>query len=186
MARKASNLTALMTEHTNKIKANLAHIETPLTIRQVETHLIFGPIARHIPFGYILLAVGIVSLAVKLAALRHPNPQNIGSLFDAAFFLIVPILFLRASKRQQAIVGWMAVKIAMGFGAFVMATVGAGVSFQHGDSDAWALLFLGLIWIPGVEFIPKLTPRQKYITLARILLSIPCIYFGIKSGNWHW
>jgi hypothetical protein len=43
-----------------------------------------------------------------------------------------------------------------------------------------------LIWIPGLEFVPKITPQQRYLTLARIALSLPCIYFGVESGNWHW
>ena len=88
--------------------------------------------------------------------------------------------------RQQAIVGWIAVKFALGIAAFMMATIGAGVSFQRGQADAWPNLFLGLIWIPWVEFIPKVTPHQRYVTLTRIALSIPCIYYGVKIGNWHW
>ena len=87
--------------------------------------------------------------------------------------------------RQQAIVGWIAVKFALGIAAFMMATIGAGVSFQRGQADAWPNLFLGLIWIPWVEFIPKVTPHQRYVTLTRIALSIPCIVYGVKSGNWH-
>jgi hypothetical protein len=68
----------------------------------------------------------------------------------------------------------------------MLATVGAGMSFQHHYADAWSNLILGLIWIPGLEFIAQVTPYQRYVTLARIALSIPCIYFGVKSGNWHW
>jgi hypothetical protein len=109
-----------------------------------------------------------------------------GSILDKLMFLVLPLLSLSMTKRQQAILGWMAVKIAMGFAAFIMATVGSGVSFQHGYADAWPNLFLGLLWIPGIEFIPRVTPYLRYVTLARLILSLPCIYFGVKSGNWHW
>jgi len=46
----------------------------------------------------------------------------------------------------------------------------APILFLQGKDDAWAALFLGLVWLPGVEFIPWVLPRQKYVTAARILL----------------
>jgi hypothetical protein len=174
-----------MTNPLDNIKISASRIETPFTIRQVETHLVFGPIARYLPFAYLLLGGGILSLIAGFFATQKSLGQYIGSILDKVFFLIMPVLFLRMSNRQQAIIGWIAVKCAMGLAAFMMATVGACVSFQHGYADAWPNLFLGLIWIPGVEFIPKVTPYQRYVTLARIGLSIPCIYLGVKSGNWH-
>ena len=163
-----------------------AKIETPFLIRHVDSHLVFGPLSRHFAFGYVVLIGAILTLVAAFFAVHAPPAQYIASLFDKLIFLAVPLLFLTWTLRQQAIVGWIAVKAALGFGAFIMATVGAGVSFQHGDPDAWANLCLGIIWIPGIEFIPKVTPHQRYVTLARIVLSIPCIYFGIKSGNWVW
>jgi hypothetical protein len=169
-----------------KLKFNLSAIETPFTIRQAETHLVFGPISRHIPFAYVVFVFAAVSLVGGFFAVGKPIGEYIGSMVDKLIYLVIPVLLLRMSRRQQAIIGWMAIKFALGMGAFMMATVGAGTSFQRGSGDAWPDLFLGLIWIPGIEFIPKITPYQRYVTMARIVLSIPCIYFGIKSGNWHW
>lgn len=170
----------------DKVKIDASKFETPFTIRLVETHLVFGPISRYIPFGYIMLGGAILSLIAGICATHRPIGEYIGSLIDKIIYLIVPVLFLRMTMRQQAIIGLWAVKFALGMGAFMLATIGAGVSFQHGYADAWPNLFLGLIWIPGIEFIPKITPHQRYVTLARIALSIPCIYCGVKSGNWHW
>jgi hypothetical protein len=170
----------------DSIKVNGAKLETPFTIRQVESHLIFGPVSRYVPFAYVALVGAILSLVAGFFATGMPLGQYLGSIFDKLIFLVVPLLLLRMTYRQQAIVGWIAVKFALGIAALMLATIGAGVSFQRGQADAWPDLFLGLIWIPGVEFIPKVTPYQRYLTLARIALSIPCIYFGIKSGNWHW
>lgn len=161
-------------------------LETPFLIRQVESHLVFGPLSRHFAFGYAALIAAVVSLVVGFFAVHEPVGQYIGSLVDKLVFLFVPLLLLTWTLRQQAIMGWIAFKAALGVGAVMMATVGAGVSFQRGQADAWPNLFLGLVWIPGIEFIPNITPHQRYITLARIVLSIPCIYFGVKSGNWHW
>lgn len=160
-------------------------LETPFMIRQVETHLIFGPLSRHFAFGYAALIAAFLSLVGGFFAVQMPLAQYIGDLADKLVFLLVPFLLLTWTLRQQAIIGWIAVKGGLGLAALIMATFGAGISFQHGYSDAWALLFLGLLWIPAIEFIPKITPHQRYVTVARIALSIPCIYFGVKSGNWH-
>lgn len=167
------------------IKISASLMETPFTIRQVETHLVFGPIGRYVPFGYIFFVGGLVSLiACFFTPQNLPGGYVIG-IIDKVFFLVVAVLILQFSRRQQAIIGWAAVKSAIGITALTLATVGAGLSFQRGYTDAWPDLFLGLIWIPGVEFIPKITPHQRFVTLARIALSMPCIYLGVKSGNWH-
>ena len=39
------------------LKFNFGKFETPLTIKQVETHLIFGPLARHVSFAWLVLGL---------------------------------------------------------------------------------------------------------------------------------
>jgi len=168
------------------IKIDGAKLETPLTVRQVESHSIFGPLSRHFPCAYLALAGGILSLIADFFATHLPLVQYLGSIIDKLVFFAVPWLMFRMTYRQQAIVGWLAVKLALGITGIILAASGAVASFRGGQADAWPNLFLGLIWIPGVEFIPKIAPHQRYLTLARMALSLPCIYFGIKSGCWHW
>ena len=168
------------------ININGKILEKPFMIQQVETHLIFGPLSRHLQLGYIALVLAIINLGVGLFAFQKPFVQYIGGNINRLIFLIVAFIILRMTCRQQAILGLAVIKLSLGMAAFLMATVGASHSFSHRQADAWPNLFLGLIWIPSLEFIPKITPNQRYITIARIILSIPCIYFGIKSGNWHW
>lgn len=175
-----------MSQFIENIRKGGAKLETPFLIRHVESHLVFGPFSRYFDFAWIALIGAILSLIAGFFAVHMPIGQYIGSLVDKLIFLGVPLLMLTWTRRQQAIVGWFAVKFAFGIAAFMLATIGAAVSFQHGQADAWPNLFLGLIWIPGIEFIPKVTLHQRYVTLARIVLSVPCIYFGVKSGNWHW
>jgi hypothetical protein len=62
----------------------------------------------------------------------------------------------------------------------MVATAGAGASYQRRAPDVWELLALGIIWMPSIEFISKITPYQRSVSLARIALSIPCIYFASK------
>ncbi len=111
-----------------------------------------------------------------------------GSIEDLIVWVgSVPRILSCMTRRQQAIVAWGAMKFALGFGAFIMMTVGTGTSYQSGQPrDALVFFFLGLLWLPMPEFIPRLTPHQKHITLARLVLSIPLVIIGIRGGNWHW
>lgn len=34
---------------------------------------------------------------------------------------------------------------------------------------------LGLIWFPSIEFISVLTKKQKWITIGRLVLSVPLV-----------
>jgi hypothetical protein len=161
-------------------------LETPGLIRQVETHLIFGPLSRHFPLAYIALALAAGALIIAFFSLHQPIGQYVGTIADKLIFLFVPILMLRMTLRQQAIIGFLAVKITQGIASFMMITIGSAVSFQRHQSDAWPNLFLGLIWLPSIEFLPRVTPHQKYVTIARLVLSIPFIFLGVRSGYWHW
>jgi len=168
------------------ISATTKYLETPGLIRQVESHLVFGPLSRHLPTAYVILALAVAGLVITFFTVHQPTGAYLGGIADKLIFLILPFSLLRMSCRQQAIISFLAVKFTFGLCAFIMLTVGAGVSFQRGQADAWPNLFLGMIWLPGLEFIPKVTPHQRYITIARLLLSIPCVIYGVQSGNWHW
>jgi len=54
----------------------------------------------------------------------------------------------------------------LGFGAFMMAMIGGFGGLTQGYGDAFPNLFLGFIWLPGVEFIPKITPHQIHYASA--------------------
>jgi hypothetical protein len=168
-----------------EIKVNGSKLETPFTIQQVESHLVFGPISRHFPLAYIAWAGVVISIISALCAKNRAWVEYCVAVAWSCFWVFLPLLLSKMSVRQQAIAGWVAVKGALGFGAFIMATVGAGVAFQRGQSDAWPLLCLGVIWIPWIEFLRRVAPLQKYVTIARLLLSIPCVILGVRSGYWH-
>jgi hypothetical protein len=161
-------------------------LEIPGVIRQVETHLIFGPLSRHFPLAYIILAVAVIGLVVAFFSLHQPVGQYVGTIAGKLIFLFLPFLMLRMTLLQQAIIGFLALKITQGIAAFMMLTIGFAVSLQRHQSDAWPNFFLGLIWLPSVEFLPRVTPHQKYVTIARLLLSIPLAVLKIRSGYWSW
>lgn len=171
-----------MTER-KSIAESSKRLEFPAVVRQVETHLIFGLLSRYLPLAYIVIA--FAALLIVAMSLHLPATQY-GSISDVVMFLILPVILLRMTRLQQAIAGFLAVKITQGTVAFAMLTIGVPVSLQHHQSDAVPNLFLGLIWLPPIEFLPSVTPLQKYVTIARLLLTIPCVYFGVRSGYWHW
>ena len=82
----------------------------------------------------------------------------------------------RQSLLQQAIAGWVAVKGTIGLFCLLFLTAVVPMYFFQGSPNAWPALFLALMWVPGPEFLPSLTPHQRYITMVRILLSVPCLY----------
>jgi hypothetical protein len=177
-----------MRKSSERMKALIAPLETPGMIKQVETHLIFGPLSRHVPIAYLIVAGGIVHL-IWLVLHRSPVPtgQHIGDIVNAVVFeiVLVPYVFSQVTRRQQALIAWLGVKVGFGFAAFMILMIGGFGGLAQGHRDALPALILGLIWIPGVEFIPKIVPHQKYVTIARLLLSIPFIYLGVRSGEWH-
>ena len=167
-------------------QVNAAFLENPFLIRQTETHLVFGPLSRHLALGWIWLVIALTILVSSVFTAGKSTAQHIGLLIDKVLYIVSAFIILKMSQRQQAIVGWLAVKSALGIAALIMMTVGAGLSFSKGKADAWPLLFLGLIWLPSLEFIPEITPHQRWLTVARILLSVPFVYLGVMSGEWHW
>jgi hypothetical protein len=164
---------------------NGSKFETPLTIQQVESHLVFGPISRHFPLAYAAWVITVINVGRAFLETKLPWAEYGVGIAESVFWLFLPLLLSKMTTRQQAIVGWMAIKGALGFAAFMMATLGAGVAFQRGQSDAWPLLCLGIIWIPWIEFLPTVAPYQRFVTIARLLLSIPCVILGMRSGYWH-
>jgi hypothetical protein len=177
-----------MASFLDKLKIDGSKFETPFTVRHVESHLVFGPLSRHFPVAY-LVAVGGILKGINDFTNRHaPLGQRVGGALEDLLVWagVIPLLLLRLTRRQQAILLWGTTKFALGFAAFIMMTVGTGTNYQSGHPrDALVFFFLGLIWLPSLEFIPRLTPHQKYITLARLALSIPLVIIGIRGGNWH-
>ena len=47
------------------------------------------------------------------------------------------------------------------------------------------LLLIGIIRIPSIEFLPRITERQKYLTIGRVLLSNPILILWQQTGTWH-
>jgi hypothetical protein len=173
----------------DKLKINGSKFETPFTVRHVESHLVFGPLSRHFPVAHLVAVGGILKVIGDFINRYAPIGQRVGGAIEdlIVWVGVIPLLLSRMTRRQQAILAWGATKFGLGFGAFIMMTVGTGTSYQSGQPrDAFVFFFLGLIWLPSLEFIRRLTMHQKCITLTRLVLSIPLVIIGVRGGNWHW
>lgn len=168
------------------IRFNFKRLEHPWLVRQTATHLIFGFFARRVPLVYAALVGGVALVACSFfvyAQARHDYVDAILPLFGVGFALYA---MGQASRLQQAIVGWVVTKFTLLIVTILFLAVFVPMNFRTRAPDRWPDLALALIWIPSIEFLPAVTPRQRHLTLARFLLTIPCVYFGITSGNWHW
>jgi hypothetical protein len=150
-------------------------LETPWLKKHVETHLLFGFFARSFPFALIYLLICGIAFFVG----------NMFGCFDFLFSIIVGFFLLRLPKYHQAAIGWGVIKVTSFFVCFIMLTVGGLVGFFRGNPDAIHLTLLGLVWFPGPEFISTITEKQKYLTIGRILITIPIAILGYQTGNWH-
>ena len=163
-------------------KISVKWLENPWLQNQVDTHLIFQVFAKYIPFGFVFLAIAIENIwetTTNSSAFFALTLDNF-LLFIVAFFVFL------MPKLQQATFGWIITKFIQGVLAFLFLTVGSLTSWGAGRKDALPNFITGLIWLPLLEFFPKITAKQKYLTMIRIILTIPVAYWAIQSGNWHY
>ena len=79
-------------------------LETPGLVRQVETHLIFGPLSRHFPLGYIALACIVIFLVAALVTPHQSRGDFVMITAQMLMFSVFVVFFvLRMTLRQQAI-----------------------------------------------------------------------------------
>lgn len=53
-------------------------------------------------------------------------------------------------------------------------------------TDLRPIIFLIFIWFPALDFIPRVTPHQRYLTLARLALSISLVIEIIQDPRNTW
>ena len=155
-------------------------LDEPWLRRQVETHLIFGLFARRLDFGWVLISLPLVLL---VSALGESWGLLLGKTVTAGLFVFFFRLTLRMSRYRQAAFGWCVTKATLAMGSFLF-LLGSLVNFFRGEPDAIDLMLLGFIWFPGVEFASSIVSRQRYLTIARLLLSVLIIFLGMRAGRW--
>ena len=118
--------------------------------RHTASHLVWGPIARHIPAPAIVWP-GVVLLSITRVC-RHPASASsaMGDIVDIGVFICLAYFVSRLGKMQFAAFGWLVTKISLGIAAFMMAAVGAPMLFEQRSPDAPIILALGLLRPPRI------------------------------------
>jgi hypothetical protein len=69
--------------------------------------------------------------------------------------------------------------------ALICIAIAPFIFASRGDHLWWVWIVLGLVIVPGPEFIRRLVPYQKYITASRIVLIAIIGNLIVKHGAWR-
>ena len=147
--------------------------DSPWLHNQVKTHLFFGEIKGK--YFYLLAMLAYVFLCFMFLV-PHEKTDIFAVLMEprvAIFSLVVVLVIIIGNYKTNALF-WAAIKFAALFGSFICILCGS-INLLRGDPADFELIFLGILWFPSFEFINRLTQKQKFITLTRVLLSVPII-----------
>ena len=168
----------------NLNKDFLAMLEAPWLKKQIETHLVFGLCSRKVPLGLLFIAICVMYIFHDVFTSKESFVKQLWNDSEYLVFIIGGIYMLKIPKYHQAALGWWTTK-----GSLVLICM-AGivnyglVGFFRGSPDAMHVTLMAVIWFPSLEFIPSLTEKQKYLTIARIVVSIPLLILWHRTGTW--
>ena len=160
-------------------------LEAPWLKTQIETHLIFGFFSRKFPFALFFVATCFLYLMYELLAVQGTLVGKLLQNIQYLFFLFIGFYMLKMPRYHQAAIGWWVVKISLFFFCIIFVIAGGLVGFFRGTPDYLYALLIGIIWLPSIEFISRMTERQKYLTIGRMLFSIPILILWQQTGTWH-
>jgi hypothetical protein len=161
-------------------------LDAPWLKTQVETHLFFGFCSRKCPFAIFFIIICFLRLFYQLFALEGSFVARFFENIQIVFFLFIGFFLLKMTKYHQAAIGWWVVKATMFFCCLAVIVAGGLVGGFKGNPDYLYALLIGFIWLPFLEFFPRLTEKQKYLTIGRIVISIPLLILWQQTGTCHW
>jgi len=160
-------------------------LEAPWLKRQIETHLFFGFFSRKFSFSMVFVAGCTLYFIYELILAQGPSTVTLIESVQFLLFIFVGLYLLKIPKYHQAAIGWWVVKISLFFVCVAMVIAGGLVGLLKGNPDYLHQILIGFIWLPSIEFIPRLTEKQKYLTIGRVLISIPLLILWQQTGTWH-
>ncbi len=163
---------------------NIQRFETPLAIRHVESHLIFGPLSRHFPAAWLALVLAAAFCVVMFYTSK--SASDYGTIPGMLFGLFALWMLTRATLRQQATFLWSICKGLLAVVSLITLPMLVGLWLRDNRTDLRPVVFMFLIWFPALEFIPRITPYQRYLTIARLGLSIPFVIEIINDPRNTW
>jgi hypothetical protein len=163
----------------------LSMLDAPWLKKQVETHLVFGFCSRQVPFALLYMAACVIYIIYNVMTSNDSVLNHILNNSEFLFFIIGGLYLLKLPQYYQAAIGWWTIKGLLALCCPVV-IIGYGlVGFFKGSPDAIHITLMMLIWVPSLEFVPSLTEKQKYITIARVIVSIPLLILWYRTGTWN-
>lgn len=148
--------------------------------RQIENHIIWGPLSRGGHKAFIFLMLPTFVFYIWFSELSWPPSKDIGGYVEIVYFSIVFFIICKFPSYPRVVILWGSVKVTMFFLTFIMFFVGGVIGLLRDQPDAIHVILLALIWVPGLEFIPKLVRKQKIISIAKTIVSAPIVYHMIR------
>lgn len=156
-----------------RVKDNsLSFLDTSWIRQQVTNHLLFNPVIvsqRNVKwFLIIFLLFYFVLLLI--------NHDKYTWQHFARYVMYAPgILAILYLKRFQsyylAALCWLTAKLILGVLSFCL-ILGGIIYLLSGRGGAEVMIMLGLVWIPGLEFINKISRYQRVVTMIRIVFTL--------------
>ncbi len=166
-------------------KQALEMLESPWLNRQVENHLLFGPLSRGGSISWIFfIAIALLTILL-IEGFPNFSTANFDLYFNILYASIIIFIFYKFPSYHRAAVLWCVVKFTIITVAFLMLVAGGVVGFFKGSPDAIHITLLAFIWFPSLEFFPKFVEKQKIITLSKVVISIPITILWQQTGTWH-
>lgn len=162
----------------------LSMLEAPWLKKQINTHLVFGLCSRKLPLGLLFVIICLMYISYDIFLHKDSFLNQLLNDSEYIIFIVGGIYMLRMPTYQQAAIGWWTTKGALVLICFAGMINYGLVGFFKGSPDAIHVTLMALIWFPCVEFIPSITEKQKYITIARVVVSIPLLILWYRTGTW--
>lgn len=145
---------------------------------QIEGHIFFGPACNYFSSGWVTVLLLLVHIAIAYRAMG-----DLQAFLECGALLVLAGLSYRMSRKHQALIGWCLVKALAGVGSLAAFAVGGLICYFSELQASLHMILLAIIWIPGLEFMPKLSDRQKLISVARLAATSLVIYFLLDSAH---
>lgn len=143
-------------------------MEPDYVTRQVQGHLILGPFIRH---GWSMRPLyAVVILIAAIFTVRY----RLGAI-SLLYLTLMAISLFKVGQKPSSIQArhvWLGLKWGGGFLAMICIAIAPFIFASKGDPAWWMWIVLGLVIVPGPEFLRGLGPYQKYISAVRIVLIV--------------
>lgn len=155
---------------------------SPWLEKQVESHLFLGNYRHRIIYVGLIYFFILVWGLLGYFFLNYPFTNIFEGPGNSGYLVIIFLVPLTKYNYARSVYCWVIVKCFFVAITFLFTLLGFIGSVFMGSKIGLYQLILGLIWFPSLELLPNLTEKQRFITLFRLIFSIPMIHLLIINS----